>query len=263
MLGAVVAQSVVAVSEICEIVHPMLNRLRIYARHTSLASKFGTTFASRIASLRTLNRLESATRTWSGDEELTVDILGHPMRGFDPWAMKLLFHELFLGHEYRFVSDVPDPVIIDCGANIGFSVLYFKGLYAAAHIYAYEPHPHAFRLLERNVEANGLDHVYARRAALSDRDGEAALYVHRNHGSPRHSLDARRGGPQRVTVEAQRLSTLLTTLDRVDVVKMDVEGAEWTSSLICARQARSADRVATSSSTTTRWPVTRRVFPSS
>ena len=106
-------------------------------------------------------------------------------------------------------------------------VLYFKRLHAAARIHAFEPHPHAFRLLERNVEANGWDHVHARRAAVSDHDGEAAFYFHKNRGALVNSLHASRGGPQRMIVETQRLSTLLTTLDRVDVVKIDVEGAEW------------------------------------
>jgi FkbM family methyltransferase len=205
----------------------MLARLKAYAWHMELARKFGTTFADRVAALRTLNSLESAARKRASDEELTVDILGHPMRGFDPAVMRGLFHAVFIAEEYRFKSEIADPVIIDCGANIGFSVLYFKRLYPEARIHAFEPNPDAFRLLKENVEANELDHVLAHQAALSDHDGETTFYDDRSGGMLRGSVRANRGGGKPVSVEARRLSTLLATLDRADVVKVDVEGGEW------------------------------------
>jgi hypothetical protein len=37
--------------------------------------------------------------------------------------------EIFLEETYKFTSPKPDPVIIDCGANIGLSIIYFKKLY--------------------------------------------------------------------------------------------------------------------------------------
>jgi hypothetical protein len=49
--------------------------------------------------------------------------MGYPMRGFRPETMRYLFREIFLADEYTFPATVPDPVIVDCGANIGFSVL--------------------------------------------------------------------------------------------------------------------------------------------
>ena len=40
---------------------------------------------------------------------------------------------------------------IDCGANIGISILFFKKQYPDCTIMAFEPNPHAFPLLEKNV----------------------------------------------------------------------------------------------------------------
>jgi FkbM family methyltransferase len=114
-------------------------------------------------------------------------------------------------------------VIIDCGSNIGISVLYFKILYPAARITAFEPDPAAFAKLRDNVTQNSLSDVTLHNCALSDRDGEAEFY-RSDEKSLRMSLHPLRSGGERITVVARRLSSFVN--EDVDLLKVDVEGAE-------------------------------------
>ena len=50
-----------------------------------------------------------------------------------------------------FSVDGADPLIIDCGANIGISVLEWKSRWPMARVICFEPDPDAFRLLEMNI----------------------------------------------------------------------------------------------------------------
>jgi len=65
--------------------------------------------------------------------------------------------EIFKEEIYKFTSESPTPYIIDCGANIGLSVLYFKRLFPDSEIVAFEPDEKIFKILERNT--NSLENV--------------------------------------------------------------------------------------------------------
>lgn len=72
----------------------------------------------------------------------------------------------------RTVISGGKPLILDAGANIGASVVYFCMSYPGAHVLALEPAPDNFELLLRN--ANGLD-VDARCAGIAAASGHAVL----------------------------------------------------------------------------------------
>ena len=58
------------------------------------------------------------------------------------------FKEIFVDEIYKFDSKDEEPVIYDCGANIGMSCLYFKILYPKARITAFEGDPIITDVLE-------------------------------------------------------------------------------------------------------------------
>lgn len=205
----------------------MIHRFTLRAKRAWQSRRHGATPEERAAVRRTLNALDVAVRDSAPGREVDVEILGHPMRGFNAGTLSYLFNEVFLTDEYRFPSAVKDPVIVDCGANIGFSVLYFKRLFPAARIHAFEANPHVLRLLEHNIRTNKLDGVHVHAAALADKDGEIPFFFGDDPGTLLGSVRQDRGGMQEVRVPAVRLSTTLAELPRVDLVKMDVEGAEW------------------------------------
>ena len=79
--------------------------------------------------------------------------------------------EVFVFGDYFFNASTPAPVIIDCGANIGMSTLFFKWLYPQARITAFEPSPVAVAALRKNILDNVLTDVSVVEAAASGEEG--------------------------------------------------------------------------------------------
>lgn len=139
--------------------------------------------------------------------------------------MRMLFKDVFVSNEYFFESDNPNPVILDCGSNIGMSVLYFKFTHPGARITAFEPDPAAFSCLQKNIANNGLDSVQALEKAVTRRDGPIEFFDNPAlPGSPIASTRADRGGPRRRIFDGVALSTYVAS--EIDMLKLDVEGAE-------------------------------------
>ncbi len=66
--------------------------------------------------------------------------------------------EIFLDEIYK--QNLPSkPYIIDCGANIGLSVIYMKRFFPGAEIIAFEPDEQNFKFLEENVRSFGFSGV--------------------------------------------------------------------------------------------------------
>jgi FkbM family methyltransferase len=138
--------------------------------------------------------------------------------------------EVFTQGHYYFETTNPTPRIIDAGAHIGLSTLYFKKLYPGSEIIAIEPNPHVFRILEKNIEENQLRHVEALPVALSDQAGEEAFFMDESDeqwlSTASFTPGAWTGSQQ--SQETQVQTTFLSLfLDKpVDFLKMDIEGAE-------------------------------------
>lgn len=131
--------------------------------------------------------------------------------------------------ERRFLRDQTGPgmVIFDVGANIGFyTLLLAKRVGSTGRVHAFEPDPLSFAILSRraarpNVELNP--------TAAGDRTGRITLFTHRSNRA-----DNRVHGSLG-SETAESVDVPLTTLDdycaargidRIDAVKMDIQGAE-------------------------------------
>ncbi len=125
----------------------------------------------------------------------------------------------------------PGATFVDCGANIGyFSVLAGHLVGPSGRVVAIEANPATRRLLETNLKANGLGVPVA--CALVAETGEVTLFVPREGGDVYSCL--RTGGlVQGTEVEAIRvpgrtLDDVVSSmeLDRLDLLKIDIEGGE-------------------------------------
>jgi FkbM family methyltransferase len=138
-----------------------------------------------------------------------------------------LLTEIFIKQDYCFFSDKADPLVIDCGSNVGLSILYFKRRYPKARIVGFEPDRAAFEILEKNVAANALSDVVLHNCALADREGETELFCDLSApGSLVTSLRKERS-PQ--NVESKKVRTVLLSdyfRSEVDFLKVDIEGME-------------------------------------
>lgn len=117
---------------------------------------------------------------------------------------------------------------LDVGANIGFHSLMLAAGRSALGITAFEPNPKLHALLTANVRANGFERIRCERLALSDRTGQASLYVSRSDMSA--SLEADFDDHPTGLIPVR-----VTTLDAYAadqiwrgrlVVKVDIEGHE-------------------------------------
>ena len=135
------------------------------------------------------------------------------------------YDEIFHKEMYRFDSDNPHPVILDCGANIGLSVLYFKRLFPGAELIAFEPDETNYALLIKNIEINKLSQVTVHKAAVWVKDGKISFEAGASEGSSIAS-GAPAGAPV-IEVDSMRLAGLLAARQKIDFLKMDIEGAEW------------------------------------
>jgi FkbM family methyltransferase len=122
----------------------------------------------------------------------------------------------------------PGMQVLDVGSNIGFHALEFaRWAGPSGHVDAFEPAPENYAMLKRNVEASGLANVRALDLAVSNHSGEITLYL-----NPANRGDHRMAG---TSAMRSAIRVPATTLDeryaaagqRVDFVKIDVQGAEY------------------------------------
>ncbi len=126
----------------------------------------------------------------------------------------------------------PGMTVVDVGANWGYHTLLAAHLVGrGGRVISVEPDPRLFGTLSLNIARNGLGHVSARQIAAADAPGRLRLLGYDpsdgNYGVSQLAVDDG-GGDDAFLVEARDLDGLLADMDvpHVDVMKMDVEGAE-------------------------------------
>jgi FkbM family methyltransferase len=128
----------------------------------------------------------------------------------------------------------PGMTCLDVGANFGaITIPLARRAGPSGRVYAFEPVPHLFDRLRRNVEKNSYtDIVRAHRIALSDRTGEVVMRM-AEPGFPNQGMGSIVHAPlAQVAVEKSIATTTLDEfvrserLDRIDFIKVDIQGAE-------------------------------------
>jgi FkbM family methyltransferase len=126
-----------------------------------------------------------------------------------------------------FLSKLKGEIFIDIGAEYGHYSLMLSGNFKK--VLAFEPSPKAFPHLVNNIRILKAKNILALKCAISDKDGISSFYIATKRG---YSSLIRRNGIEIEKVVKCRTFTLLTILrllhlSKVDLVKVDVEGAEY------------------------------------
>lgn len=80
----------------------------------------------------------------------------HPLVARTHTSDGQVFYQVFARLEYSCVDDMSDvSLIIDCGANVGYSSAYFLSRFPDAKLITVEPDPGNFKILQRNLEPFG------------------------------------------------------------------------------------------------------------
>lgn len=124
----------------------------------------------------------------------------------------------------------PGDVFVDCGANIGyFSIIAGHIIGETGKVVAIEANPTTYKLLERNLEENNFG--ISIHCALNTCAGDVELFMPIAGGDVFSSLKKGgyvKGSVRSFKVKAKTLDDVIQEeqLNKVDVVKIDIEGAE-------------------------------------
>ncbi|MSP13030.1 MAG: FkbM family methyltransferase [Chloroflexi bacterium] len=149
------------------------------------------------------------------------------------WIWRYRFEMLVGWYEYPTALWIrrllqPGMVAVDVGAHIGYFTCLFSRLVSpSGKVFAFEPSPDNFLLLRHNLSHRRASNTTFVQAAVADKPGRALLYVSPGHSN--HSLvPGYTGSEAAVPVETVSLDQYLSAVgeDRLDLIKIDAEGAE-------------------------------------
>jgi FkbM family methyltransferase len=138
----------------------------------------------------------------------------------------LVLEEIWRRGEYDQAASAARSAqtIVDLGANIGLASLWFRGLNPAARNVAVEPDPRTYAKLVQNVgHDTGTETV---NVAITDRTCSVAFFSSAQSWGSRVATESEDSSTLVDGVTLDDLTTKLA-LERVDILKMDIEGMEW------------------------------------
>lgn len=152
----------------------------------------------------------------------------------DPWAiyehlMKPAARDEYAPPRELALAPAEVGIVLDIGANVGATALYFSRVFPNARVYAFEPAPDNFAVLQKNV-AN-CDRIRAFNFALGARDETLELFSSDNPinfgGYSLHPTGS--DTSKRIKIPVRSVPSVLSdlSLKSIDIVKIDTEGAEW------------------------------------
>lgn len=135
-----------------------------------------------------------------------------------------VFYQVFLAKSYDVSIEIEPKVIIDCGANIGLSTIYFKNRFPDAKIIAIEPEISNFELLKKNTEKyNDIfcvnSGVWNKSTNLKIKEGNNG-----NWGFVLEEVNYQNAN----TISAVSIYEIIQNykISQIDILKIDIEGSE-------------------------------------
>lgn len=182
----------------------------------------GERFAA--VNMETYFQVKDKIRFYREGTEIFADIEG--LRFLLPFPSGVLeLKETFLDGWYGEVG-VEDSVVLDVGAFIGDSALFFA-LNGAKKVAAYEPAPPTLEFAKRNIALNRYENiiqVYGE--AIGASEGAVKInYCSQMPGVTSQVWDNKEG--INFDVKVKPLYSAVEELGHVDLLKLDCEGAEW------------------------------------
>ncbi|MBH45125.1 MAG: hypothetical protein CMC93_00735 [Flavobacteriaceae bacterium] len=158
-----------------------------------------------------LSRISKLTRFEAGE----TNLIHRNFRFVDSESFIYQYSEIFKENLLFFDSKQNNPLIIDCGSNVGVSICYFKMIYPNSKIIAFEPDSQIFSILRHNTKLiSSLElhntAVWTQNTKLSFQPNGADGGKIENNGE--------------LSVNAVKLSDFLKV--KVNLLKIDIEGAE-------------------------------------
>ncbi|OIP00074.1 MAG: hypothetical protein AUJ97_08130 [Bacteroidetes bacterium CG2_30_32_10] len=154
-------------------------------------------------------------------KNIKVKFNGFKMTIVDSLSFIWQYKDIFKDEIYLFDNNNNKELIIyDCGANVGTSCLFFKKHFPLSKITAFEADPHIANILKENMYINNLSGIeIINKAVWIDNKG-IELYPDGADGASVY------GKGNKIKIDSIRLKDLLKEEEQIDMLKMDIEGAE-------------------------------------
>jgi FkbM family methyltransferase len=156
-----------------------------------------------------------------------VDVMGHKMYLDSKDSLHLSFNDTHEKLETEiFKKEIKrGDIVLDIGANIGYYTLIAARIVGdKGKVFAFEPDPENFSLLKKNIAINGYKNVTPVQKAVSDKFRKIKLFLSEDNKAG-HRIYDDMTGKKFISVGAVVIDDFLKG-NKVDFVKMDVEGAE-------------------------------------
>ncbi|HLP12586.1 MAG TPA: FkbM family methyltransferase [Flavobacteriales bacterium] len=136
----------------------------------------------------------------------------------------LTFEKIFVFEEYGFDIKKDPRLIIDCGANIGMSTIYFAKKFKHATIVAIEPEQSNFELLKKNTST--YKNIQCIQKGIWHKD--CSLKIINDHDYGHWGFRVVESSTEQGDIEATSIQNILSKYPdmEIDLLKIDIEGAE-------------------------------------
>lgn len=134
------------------------------------------------------------------------------------------FYQCIFDKEYDIAFKNDPKVIVDLGANIGLTTVFFKSKYPEAKIIAVEPESSNFEMLKKNID--GLSNIFPVKSAIWNKSTHLEV---EDTGKGHYGYTVKPvDGPTDKSFLALGIAELMKehNIETIDVLKIDIEGAE-------------------------------------
>jgi FkbM family methyltransferase len=201
--------------------------------HRRLRRKLGQYFGEAIFDSGFIQTLLSFEKK-DGRVVDTVGVLKMEYEFPSALGCSLFYNGSFEEREIAFfetlLEPLPTPIILDIGANIGVHSLSWAAAKPNATIFAFEPSPSVYPLLQKNVQSNALlQTIKVFQTALSNESGKATFYQCEDSAYSSLKNTKRKAVVENFTVNMTTVDDFVQSqgIDHIDLIKIDVEGFEY------------------------------------
>ena len=195
---------------------------------TNIELKYDPIFNSEVIRLLNMDRFKIGTS----------DILGRPFKFHDGPSFLVTYKEIFIDGIYEFIPSGTANKILDCGSNMGLSVVYFALKYPNHQIIAFEPEKAIFDILTENVKSFELKNVELLQKAAWIKNENLEFF---SDGGMGGRVNNQYKNQIPTIIEAVPLLDYLK--EDVDFLKMDIEGAEVEVLKYCGKGLKKAKNI--------------------
>jgi FkbM family methyltransferase len=127
----------------------------------------------------------------------------------------------------RLLKSVSNPVIIDCGANVGLYSINLAKYFPKASIHAFEPLAFNYEILNRNIRLNGFKSIRSNKNGVGDKKGTFEIkFGNKKSGASIYVDEYNTAGTEEIEIVTIDDYCFDQKISSINLMKIDVEGGE-------------------------------------